>query len=106
MDDNRLQLLKQFMQEDPTDPFNIYAVATEYRSIHLEKALSYYEKLLIHHPEYLPTYYQVAQVYIDLGQLSKVENIYKKGIQLAQEQNDNNTLRELQNAYNEFLFDD
>ena len=42
--------------------------------------------MLTDHPQYLPTYYQVAQVYIDLGQLSKVEEIYKKGIQLAQEQ--------------------
>lgn len=105
MNDIRLQQLKQFMKDDPSDPFNIYAIATEYRSIYLEKALFYYELLLNNHPKYLPTYYQVAQVYIDLGQLSKVENIYKKGIKLAREQNDVNAQRELQNAYNEFLFE-
>lgn len=106
MDDNRLQLLKQYMEEDPNDPFNIYAVATEYKNINLEKALHYYEELLTKHPAYLPTYYQVAQVYTYFGKSERIEDTYKKGISLAKDQNELNTLRELQNAYNEFLFDD
>lgn len=106
MDNNRLELLLQFLKEEPNDPFNIYAVATEYKNAFPEKALKYYEELLEKHPEYLPTYYHVAEVYIELNLTEKIEATYKKGIALAQQLNEPLPLRELQNAYNEFLFED
>ncbi|MDH5476641.1 MAG: tetratricopeptide repeat protein [Cyclobacteriaceae bacterium] len=106
MVNNRLELLLQYLKDEPDDPFNIYAVATEYKNTSPEKAIKYYEILLEKHPTYLPTYYHVAEVYLILEQLEKVEDIYKKGIALAQQLNERTPLRELQNAYNEFLFDD
>ncbi|MDH5366807.1 MAG: tetratricopeptide repeat protein [Cyclobacteriaceae bacterium] len=106
MDNNRLDLLFQFLKEEPNDPFNIYAVATEYKNTFPEKALKYYEELLEKHPEYLPTYYHAAEVYIELNIKEKIEITYKKGIALAQQLNEPLPLRELQNAYNEYLFED
>ena len=102
----RLSQLLEFHQEDPNDPFLIYAIATEYRSERPHKALAYYERLLIEHPHYVATYYHIAQVYLELDQPERAEAAFKRGIAEATAQNEALALRELQNAYNEFLFEE
>ncbi|TRX49498.1 tetratricopeptide repeat protein [Fulvivirga sp. M361] len=106
MNSQRLSLLLEYLKNDPNDPFNLYAIATEYRTNSPEKAQQYYEQLLEQHPEYLPTYYHCANLYIELDRDDEAESTFKKGIQLARAQGNSLALRELQNAYNEFLFDD
>lgn len=106
MNSERLNQLLDFLKDDPKDPFTIYAIATEYASSAPDKALEYYELLLNEHADYLATYYHVAILYADLGESEKAEVSFKKGIALAQSQNESLALRELQNAYSEFLFDD
>ena len=105
MSSSRLSQLLAFLEEDPNDPFTIYAVATEYRKVDLPKALTYYEQLLAQHPHYIATYYHVAQLYIELDQPERAESAFKQGITEATAQNDALALRELKNAYNEFLFE-
>lgn len=106
MSTDRLAALLGFLQETPDDPFTLYAVATEYRNENPRTALGYYEKLLNEHPQYVPTYYHAAQLYVDLNQPERAEQTYQKGIEEAQKQNDALALRELRNAYDEFLFED
>lgn len=106
MNKERLSQLQTFLKEEPNDPFILYAIATEYSQEDPEKALSYYEKLLIEHENYVATYYHAAKLYIDLDETEKAEKTYKKGIEIAREQGESLALRELQNAYNEFLFED
>ncbi|MGB3849249.1 MAG: tetratricopeptide repeat protein [Tunicatimonas sp.] len=105
MSTDRLEALLGFLQETPDDPFTLYAVATEYRREHPEKALGYYEKLLAEHPTYVPTYYHAAQLYVDLNQPERAEQTYQKGIAEAQKQSDALALRELRSAYDEFLYE-
>jgi len=106
MNSSRLEQLLNFLKEDPNDAFTLYAIATEYRESDPAEALKYYEKLLLEHPNYLATYYHAAHLYLEIGNEEKVESTFKKGIELAQEQGEALALRELQNAYNEFLFED
>lgn len=106
MKNTRLQQMLQFLKDDPNDPFNLYAVANEYRKDDPEKSLQLMNKLLIDFPDYLPTYYHAAALDIQLNQGSQAESILQKGIALAKIQGDNLALRELQNAANELLFDD
>jgi len=106
MNSSRLEQLLDFLKNDPNDAFTLYAIATEYRNSDTGKALHYYEKLLRDHPDYLPTYYHLAHLYIDLEEDNKAEDTFKNGIALAQNQKDALALRELQNAYNEFLFEE
>ena len=106
MNNNRLKQLFKFLEEDPNDAFTLYAIATEYIGTEPNKALDYYEKLLIDHPDYIGTYYHAANLYNDFNRKEKAEEVYSKGIQLATEQNNSLALRELQNAYNEFLFEE
>lgn len=106
MSNPRLKKLLEFLQEDPNDPFTLYAVATEYRRADPLKTLYYYEKLLKEHPYYVATYYHAAQLYIDLGKTDQAEETFAKGIVIAREQNEALALRELQNAYHAFLLEE
>ncbi|MEM1406242.1 MAG: tetratricopeptide repeat protein [Bacteroidota bacterium] len=106
MNSERLKLLEEYLKNDPNDPFNLYAIATEYRSSDPEKALRFYTELLDKHASYLPTYYQAATLLAEIGENHEAEEIFKRGIKLAQQQNNALTLRELQSAYNELLFED
>ena len=106
MSASRLQKLLEFLQEDPNDPFTLYAIATEYRKENQHKALYHYEKLLAEHPQYVATYYHAALLYVELEQPERAKQTFEKGIVVAREQKEALALRELQNAYNEFLFEE
>lgn len=106
MSQERLQQLFTFLEEEPDDPFNLYAIALEYLKNQDEKALQYFEKLLQEHPDYVATYYHAAQLYLDLDMKEKAEQTYLKGIEKAKDQQNTLALRELQNAYNQYLFEE
>jgi tetratricopeptide repeat protein len=100
MINERLTHLLQFLQEDPQDPFNIYCVANEYKGSNPNKAQKYYQELLLHHADYLPTYYHAAELYINNNELERAEKVIAAGVNLAIEQNDQLALRELRNLQN------
>ena len=106
MNNNRLTQLLKFHEEDPEDAFTIYAIGLEYIKSDLHKALHYLERLYNEFPRYLAGYYHLAALYVELGELKKAENLYREGIRLAKELNDNHTLKELNNAYNTLKYDD
>lgn len=101
----RIIQLKKYLESDPNDPFLLYALATEYVKSDPEMAKSYYEKLLLEHPSYVPTYYHAAALYANLGMQEKAEKTYKKGIETARQANDAHALRELQSAYSNWQFE-
>ena len=104
MNNERLTQLLQFLQEDPNDPFNIYCLANEYKNNDPGKAIKFYQELLLNHTEYLPTYYHVAELYINNNDIEQAEKVIADGIDLAIKQNDQLALRELRNLQNN-LFD-
>jgi tetratricopeptide (TPR) repeat protein len=106
MNSDRLKQLFDFLKEEPNDPFLLYAIATEYNKFDKSKALEYYENLLKDHENYVGTYYHAAKLYLELGHKELAEQTFRKGIQVAQQENDRHALRELQQAYNEFLYDE
>jgi len=99
---NRIQQLRLFTEEDPSDPFNFYALALEYQTENKNHAKEYFELLLDQFPEYLPTYFHAAVFFTELGEVNKAGQIYKKGISLAQNQQNHHAERELKNAYLNF----
>ena len=105
MNTARLNLLLKYLEEEPNDPFNLYAIATEYLSESIEKAKEYFDLLLNKYPEYLATYFHAAQLYVDIEQEEKAIEIYKAGITLAKAQNNSKTLRELESAFQNLLFE-
>lgn len=102
---SRIEQLLEFVKEEPDNPFNIYALALEYQNSDSSKAAEYFDKLLEDHTEYLPTYFHAAAFFADLEKIEKAQGIYKSGIALAQKQNNLHALRELKNAYQNFIFE-
>jgi tetratricopeptide (TPR) repeat protein len=101
----RLSLLLKYLEEEPNDPFNLYAIASEYLSESIDKAKEYFDQLLEKHPDYLPTYFHAAQLYVDIEEEGEAVEIYKKGIALAALQENSKTKRELESAYQNLLFE-
>ena len=105
MNQERVKKLLEFLENEPNDPFTIYAIATEYLDTDPDKSKKYFEQLLRDHPDYLATYYHAAQLYADLDMIEKAETTYKAGITLAEKKNELKTLQELKNAYQNFEFE-
>jgi tetratricopeptide (TPR) repeat protein len=106
MNQERLEKLQKYYEEDPNDPFNIYAIATEYKNFNTSKAKDFFDILLKNHADYIPTYYHAASLYAESGDKDTAKAIYEKGIEKSRQQNNNHALRELQSAYNNLLYND
>jgi tetratricopeptide (TPR) repeat protein len=100
----RLEALQKFLEEDPTDPFNWYALALEYAKSDREKALILFEKLLADFDQYIPTYYHAAHLYLQLGQTEKAIQTFQQGIAKAGMQNDLKAVKEMKSALDELMF--
>lgn len=99
MSQDRLALLLQFHEEDPGDPFTQFAIAQEYvKRGESEKALAFYEKLTIDHPDYTGTYYHLGKLYEALGRKAQALATYRTGIDVAQRLRDFHARAELQDA--------
>jgi len=105
MNEQRLAFLMQYLEETPYDPFTIYAIANEYLGDDDQKALEYFELLIDNHPDYIATYYHLANLYRDLGNAEKARITYESGIEKALKAGDSFAHRELRNAYDEFMLD-
>ncbi len=104
MSKERLYKLLEFYNEDPHDPFNIYALATEYLKTDKLKSLEFFRILLKDFPTYLPTYYHAAALMEELKFWEEAEEVYKNGIKQCKDQNNQHLLRELKNAWSNFEF--
>lgn len=98
---NRLQKLLDFLENEPNDPFLKYALATEYlNSNEPDKALFYYEDLIINHADYVGTYYHLGKLYEALDRKSEAIRTYQSGMLAARKSNDMHAFSELQSVYN------
>ena len=102
---SRIQQLEGFVNEDPNDPFNLYALALEYSKSDGRKAIDLFNQLLNRHPDYVPTYYQLGKLYIDFSENEKALDMFDLGIKVTADKKDYKALRELQSARQELLSD-
>jgi tetratricopeptide (TPR) repeat protein len=102
---SRIQELEGFVKEDPHDPFNLYSLALEYLKTDVRKSVDIFNQLLNEHAEYVPTYYHLGKLYIDISEHEKALEVFDAGILVATRQQNNKALRELQSARAELLLD-
>lgn len=102
---SRIQQLEGFVNEDPNDPFNLYALALEHSKSDSRKAIEIFNQLLKKHPDYIPTYYQLGKLYIDTSENEKALEVFDLGINLSRNKNDLKAMREIQSARQELLSD-
>jgi tetratricopeptide (TPR) repeat protein len=101
MQSNRLEKLLDFLENEPNDPFLLYAIATEYLGIKdSNSALKYFEILLLEHQNYVGTYYHLGKLYEALDRNEEAIKTYQAGMLIAHTLRDNHALSELQSVYN------
>ena len=106
MSQARIDQLNKFLEQNPSDSFVLYALATEYANAgDDETALSYYRKILDGDPDYTGTYYHLGKLYQRRNQNERAEEIYREGLKrtFGKDQHAN---RELQEALNQLLYDE
>ena len=101
----RLEQLYKYYEEDPHDPFNIYALALELTKSNPQEASKLFDVAITRHPAYLPSYYHAAKLYETLQEKDKAIQRYEQGIDQAKKQNQSKVLRELQSALSELLYE-
>ena len=96
---NRVEALKGFLEQDPKDSFSRYALALEYiKSGQTEDARREFEFVRDNDPVYVATYFQLAQLYRNLGLKHDAEKTYRSGITVASKAGDGHTQSELEEA--------
>lgn len=102
---NRIDQLQAFLRENPDDAFLTHALALEYRKAgDAEGAVHCFKKNLLAHPDYLATYYHYGQLLARSGSESEAIDLYKKGMELAEDQKDTHAYNELRSVWEELTF--
>lgn len=96
---DRINDLLKFLEEEPDDAFTLYALALEYQKSNAQQAKETFRKLIVEHPDYLPTYYAAAHFFMKAGNREQVDDLFQRGIALAKIQNNKKAIMELQSAY-------
>ncbi len=95
----RLELLKQHLKDDPDDSFLLFAIAKEYeKKEEFSKAQSYYEILKTKDENYIGLYYHLGKLFERNNENKKAIEIYKAGIHLAKKEKDFHSASELNGA--------
>ena len=103
MQAERIFFLKEEIEKNPDEPFNYYALALESLKQQNDLAMELFDLLLKKFPEYLPTYYQAANHFFEKGYFEKADEVFKKGIVLAEKLGKSKALAELKGSYQMFL---
>ncbi len=105
MNNPRIEILKSYIQKEPDNPFNKYALAMEYYESEPIVSLEVLLQIINDHPDYLPSYYKAAHLYWDAEELDKSSGLFESGIKLAKTQKDDKALKELNSAHQNLLFE-
>ena len=100
--EQRIEKLKEIIEKDPADSFTRYALALEYNGINEPvTAIEILEELIKQDESYVPAYHQLGQLLGKMNRTQEAKKIYRKGVDLAQEQNDEKTVKELREELEE-----
>lgn len=103
---NKISRLARNIQQDPSDTFSKFALALELlKDDRVEKAQLLFEAILKQDPEYLGVYYHLGKLYQRREMYSLAEEMFTKGIALAEAKNENRTKSELSEALIQLQFE-
>jgi len=98
---SRLEDLEKMLDENPNDPFLIFALAKEYESKEgTLQALLMYEHLVTNYPEYIATYYHYAKVLHKAGNRNEAVRLLEKGIEEGTKAKDMHAVGEMRGMLN------
>lgn len=93
---SRLQMLSQFLEQNPNDAFARYGLAMEYSKLgQTEPALEQFGKLLQLHPDYTNGYFMAAQTLERSGRTPEARKMLENGIEAARRTGNKHALAEM-----------
>jgi Tfp pilus assembly protein PilF len=96
---DRIKLLKGFLEQDPNDSFSRYALALEYANTGLtDDAIKEFEAVIEKDPNYTATYYHLGKAYVKNGDVGKAKATYRKGVELTAQTGEKRANQELREA--------
>lgn len=102
---DRVERLKQFLQENPNDSFVQHALALEYvKEGDDQAARQLFENVLRFDENYIGSYYHLAKLLERLDLQEEAIRVYEKGMERAKAAGDNHAFSELRSAYEDLTF--
>jgi tetratricopeptide (TPR) repeat protein len=93
---SRLEMLAQFLEQNPADAFARYGLAMEYSNTgQTEPALAEFKKLLEMHPDYTNAYFMAAQALERTGRTAEAKKMLENGIEAAKRTGNKHALSEM-----------
>lgn len=95
----RARTLITFLAADPSDLFSRYALAMEYRKVGmLDECVLELRNVLRQDPGYVGAYYQLGTLLAQLGNTDEASQVFKLGIEWAEQKGDAHSAKELREA--------
>ncbi|MBL7704971.1 MAG: tetratricopeptide repeat protein [Taibaiella sp.] len=102
---DRIDKLKQFLNQSPHEPFLTHALALEWIKMgNQEEALACFESNKTHNPEYVGTYYHLAKLLESLNKNKEAIEVYEAGMEVARKAADTHALNELRAALEDLTY--
>lgn len=93
---NRLAMLIEFLEQNPSDAFARYGLAMEHSRLgQTEAALEQFNRLLQLHPDYTNGYFMAAQALERAGRTGEAKKMLENGIAAAQRTGNRHALSEM-----------
>lgn len=93
----RAEMLKQILEQNPTDTFARYGLAMEYSNAgDINAAMSEFNALLAGNPDYAPGYFMAAQTLARAERSDEAKAMLTKGIAAAQRTGNRHAQSEMQ----------
>jgi tetratricopeptide (TPR) repeat protein len=93
---SRLQMLAQFLEQNPGDAFARYGLAMEYsKAGQTELALAEFKNLLELHPDYTNGYFMAAQTLERNGRTAEAKKMLESGVEAAKRTGNKHAMSEM-----------
>jgi Tfp pilus assembly protein PilF len=101
----RIEKLKEFLEQNPHDSFVQHALALEYIKAGDDPAAqNLFEDILQREPGYVGSYYHLAKLFERNGNAEAAIKWYEKGMEQAKKAGEAHAYNELRSAYEELTF--
>ena len=102
---DRIEKLKEFLTQDPSDSFIQHALALEYIKAGDDiQAQKLFEEILHREPGYIGSYYHLGKLFERNGHIDEAIKWYEKGMEQAKQKGEDKAYGELRSAYEELTF--
>ena len=94
---NRREFILIEIEQNPSNPLNYYLLSVEERSAgNISEAINILKNLTINFPDYLPTYYTLAELLYQTDRIDEATRVAEAGILKAKDLQSMKVLRELE----------